>query len=494
MSSLILPRRFGQQPTGMPTLDMGNSLSNGFFAGWLPVHSMFFGPGVVLQRATMTNPMWVSDPRFGIGQRRNDRFGSGIQQVGLMRGLGQARDVTLVAVARPGTEVSSNALMGSLGQSGNGVSMAVEMGNGTAQFYGGRIYIGGTRRIGGTFPVPPDRPVAVTAIRQRYGVEQSLFVDGVKDPVVGNFTGQMISSGNFGNYNSGSYTEIYALYVWDRALSDDELALLAENPYRMFAEQQARIFIAGESAPPPDSVSIEVPAPGAIARAYVGTVMASASANVAVAGVGAASSVGAPFVSAGSNANAAPGGVGAASQVGTSTVSAGAAPAPTGVTAYGQAGSTASSVDATVAAPGIGASGRVGNVSVSASANPAPEGIASEALASEVDPMAGAEPDPPGVQARFALGRTMQAAPVYPHPSQVAVGVEYGPNGNDYTGTFIGGGGGMSDELADLLRSLAAIHGLIPGSPLVVTQTTRSAGDVSQTITESKGVVTIERA
>lgn len=56
------------------------------------------------------------------------------------------------------------------------------------------------------------------------------------------------------------------------------------------------------------------------------------------------------------------------------------------------------------------------------------------------------------------------------------------------------GTGGLRDDERSLLFDLARIHGLIPGIPLVVTQNSRTAGGVSQTITESQGTVTIQRA
>jgi hypothetical protein len=50
--------------------------------------------------------------------------------------------------------------------------------------------------------------------------------------------------------------------------------------------------------------------------------------------------------------------------------------------------------------------------------------------------------------------------------------------------------------VAELTRiiELAQIHGLVIGSDLVVTATTRTAGSVSQDISESSGTVTVSRA
>jgi hypothetical protein len=56
-----------------------------------------------------------------------------------------------------------------------------------------------------------------------------------------------------------------------------------------------------------------------------------------------------------------------------------------------------------------------------------------------------------------------------------------------------GGGGGLTVEQATQLAELHKIHGLLAGSPLVVTPTARAAGSVSQTITEVGDTVTVER-
>jgi len=63
-----------------------------------------------------------------------------------------------------------------------------------------------------------------------------------------------------------------------------------------------------------------------------------------------------------------------------------------------------------------------------------------------------------------------------------------------------GGGGGLTtpqaitlDELHAMLTDVYKIHGLLTGTPLVVAPTTRVAGDINQTVTESSGTVTVER-
>lgn len=51
----------------------------------------------------------------------------------------------------------------------------------------------------------------------------------------------------------------------------------------------------------------------------------------------------------------------------------------------------------------------------------------------------------------------------------------------------------LAYEMARLL-DLAKINGLVPGVPATVTETSRTAGDVAQTISESGGAVTVIRA
>lgn len=55
------------------------------------------------------------------------------------------------------------------------------------------------------------------------------------------------------------------------------------------------------------------------------------------------------------------------------------------------------------------------------------------------------------------------------------------------------GSGGMASEFQTILRELYRLAGLDPTKPLVVTPTTRTAGDIEQTISEASGTVTVTR-
>jgi hypothetical protein len=59
------------------------------------------------------------------------------------------------------------------------------------------------------------------------------------------------------------------------------------------------------------------------------------------------------------------------------------------------------------------------------------------------------------------------------------------PNGKTAAETLV--------ENNEMLLALSKIHGLVIGTPLVVEATQRTAGDIEQTISESNGVVTVER-
>lgn len=56
-----------------------------------------------------------------------------------------------------------------------------------------------------------------------------------------------------------------------------------------------------------------------------------------------------------------------------------------------------------------------------------------------------------------------------------------------------GGSSGLTDEQAQWLQDLAKIHGLIAGTPLVVSPSRRTAGDIVQTIAEANSTVTMAR-
>ena len=55
------------------------------------------------------------------------------------------------------------------------------------------------------------------------------------------------------------------------------------------------------------------------------------------------------------------------------------------------------------------------------------------------------------------------------------------------------GSGGLASEFQTILRELSILAGLDPTKPLVVTATSRTAGDIEQTIADASGTVTVTR-
>lgn len=55
------------------------------------------------------------------------------------------------------------------------------------------------------------------------------------------------------------------------------------------------------------------------------------------------------------------------------------------------------------------------------------------------------------------------------------------------------GSGGLASEFQTILRELSILAGLDPTKPLVVTATSRTAGDIEQTITDASGTVMVTR-
>jgi hypothetical protein len=65
--------------------------------------------------------------------------------------------------------------------------------------------------------------------------------------------------------------------------------------------------------------------------------------------------------------------------------------------------------------------------------------------------------------------------------------------GNSAGLQIVTSGSGLSIEQDAILQALAKIHGLLSGTPLVVTPTSRTAGDVTQTIDTVGTTVTVTR-
>ncbi|WP_305821391.1 hypothetical protein [Massilia brevitalea] len=243
MSMLTLPRRASRQPVREVVIDRTNHLTDGLFGGYLASTGRYFGAAAAAGARFGGTPRMVFDPKFGFGVRRNDTLGGSINQVVTGRAAMTTSDVTILAVARPSSSTSAGAYLATMAQNAGAVGLSIRSGTGTEARYQMTIYINATRVIGGSIPVSPTREVAVVVGRHIRNVEQALFVNGVKDPAVGNFTGSTINLSHFGVLSTGPEQETYMLLVWDRALSDEEIARISADPYQVFAEPGRPMFL-----------------------------------------------------------------------------------------------------------------------------------------------------------------------------------------------------------------------------------------------------------
>lgn len=213
---------------------------------------------------------------------RNDTYAWSVPQVAIP-GMSGTSDMTLLAFLFGDIATPTESLPVTLGPNSSGVSSSISVGDGTSKVLRYRINLNGTRYIGGSSLISATPTVVVG--RQRYNVEQALFVSGIKDPIVGNFTGANTGPAYFGAYSGGSKTRVLLSAVWARALSDDEIRSVSENPWQIFAPRETRLFM------PASAVGSTLNASASGTAQASGA--ASLSATVALAGVGVSVATGA---------------------------------------------------------------------------------------------------------------------------------------------------------------------------------------------------------
>lgn len=238
MTALLITRKSGIQPAREAVIDPASPFARDFLVGYLPtIGNRFFGAAAGSPRLAGV-PRYVYDRRFGTGIRRADAFGTGINKSRLTRRVDPAGDLTMLAISRPSPNITTSSYLVTMAQGSNAVSFSARSSNGTTRAYCGTLYVGGaTRTFGGSFAIGDDLPIAVVVSRQINGVEQALFVNGVKDPVVSNVSGSTITLSFFGNYSAAAETETYLTLAWTRALSDAEIKSISADPYQMFLDR-----------------------------------------------------------------------------------------------------------------------------------------------------------------------------------------------------------------------------------------------------------------
>ena len=234
--ALILPNRFYRQPTSN-LIDTGNPISRGLNAGYLASTRSFFGATSPAQ--TSPNSTYRYDQRFGIATMGT--IGATALAT-VFAPVSGSSDMTLLSVFFPATGVSET-FPGNVGQTSSAISFGLSVGNGTTNVIRGRCYLSGTRYFGGSTTITDfDKPI-VAVTRQKVGVEQALFVNGVKDPTTTAFAGATFNTVNIGVVGAGANQAQFLVGLWGRALSDTEIWDLAQDPYQIFHRPKRSIWV-----------------------------------------------------------------------------------------------------------------------------------------------------------------------------------------------------------------------------------------------------------
>jgi hypothetical protein len=301
----------------------------------------------------------------------------------------------------------------------------------------------------------------------RDGILQTISTAGNNSTV--NDSRQQIRVGNQANYSSTDRVfnkPYYLVVVWDRALTPDEGIALSANPWQLFYNPNGRSFVAyapaggttvaltGVSATgSPGSVapSASLAVSGNAATGSPGSVTAAAS--LALSGNAATGSPGsvAATLSAALSGNAATTAVGSVADQFSIALSGNAATGAVGTVVY------SANTDVTVAASGVAATGSPGTVaptitvaltgnaattavgSVVYTLSPALTGNAASTAVGSLAQSFGINLT--GLVGTGAVGTVIPtSSTLYPDPSDVRLGVSYGPGGI-YVGTLVVGTG-----------------------------------------------------
>ena len=234
MPALIQPRQLMSQPMGLATIDWSNPINRGL------VYLYSGRTGVVFpvdyQKLDLIGLCYSGAKRIaGKSGLSIDRLGGSVSygnKFGRTKNIDSGAGQTLFSLASNKYSLPSRnrELSYQLGQYETATCLAPRFGNGADGdvVYG---YCSGAAEFGGSFTLlPGDNAIAV---RQDTGVEQALFVNGVKDPIVSTsktepFYGELYAG------QSLAKSPVYVAAVWSRALTDSEICSLSANPWQIF--------------------------------------------------------------------------------------------------------------------------------------------------------------------------------------------------------------------------------------------------------------------
>lgn len=220
--------RFGgaitSQPQGRPVIDRANPLTRGLIVGGVGGQPVYIG-GVAPYTRFGVAPEKVTE--HGIAMR-----GGSMQQIA--RDLTVVSSITLLCITEVNTSTSAISGSFSLSHNGGTETFAITTADGTtAGKISGRIYLGGYRTIGGSVTLN-DGDIFVGVLRHRHNTSQDLWLNGVRDPLTGSWTGSSVGNQYFGQYTGGNLAYGVLGLVWQRALTDAEIIELSANPWQVF--------------------------------------------------------------------------------------------------------------------------------------------------------------------------------------------------------------------------------------------------------------------
>lgn len=344
--------------------------------------------------------------------------------------------------------------------------------------------------------------VITVAMRLRFTASSTatddlgIWVNGVAPTLTG--VASTSATNNFGNFTTYFLSRAASSLQADAAIgmyavlsgfaSDTDLKSLSINPWQLFEKE--RIFVPLTTGG--DTAAI-TQADGTSTAGTLGGAASAASAPTAADGTSTAASITSSAVAA----------AGVTSADGTSTAStlAGSAVNAAAIT-QADGASTAATLTGTGLADGAAGITPAAGTSAAetlAGSSAAVSGFEGAAGASAVSVLGGASLWEAAFSAAVGVSTcsslvgsdaTIVITSGYPDPSTVLVGISYGPTGVEYTGAFTVPSAASiaaavrSELTSELLRitEVAKIHGLVQGTDLVVTPTSRVAGDISQTI------------
>ena len=228
---LLRGTRFSQ-PIGAAEIDYGNPLSLG------------------LIQAVSGGATSYSCGNFSIASSKKTATTYGLAESTVLNQLlpatqkisGSNSSFTLLSVELVSSSVAATAGIYKLGNASNAARAWVSSANGTtAGAISASIYLGGNRTLGGSF-VKPVGSMYIGVLRHRHGVGASLFVDGAEDPVKALFTNTSLGHGFFGVRDAATDGANALSVVWNRALSNAEIAEISSNPWQLFRPVHRRIY------------------------------------------------------------------------------------------------------------------------------------------------------------------------------------------------------------------------------------------------------------